>query len=149
MISAIMFFLFGYAIMFGTAENIAFSSIGTINDYAFALMQLMYATICITIFGGAMSERTRTNALLAGAAISSVLIYPVFGRWVWNSEGWLNTLGFMDFAGGSVVHLSGGLIALVFVVLIGVNFFVEFALNIVVCPAISKALFAVKRARRG
>ena len=44
---------------------------------------------------------------------------------------------------------TGGLIALVFVVLIGVNFFVELALNIVVCPAISKALFAVKRARRG
>lgn len=119
MISAIMFFLFGYAIMFGTAENIAFSSIGTINDYAFALMQLMYATICITIFGGAMSERTRTNALLAGAAISSVLIYPVFGRWVWNSEGWLNSLGFMDFAGGSVVHLSGGLIALAGIISVG------------------------------
>ena len=44
---------------------------------------------------------------------------------------------------------TGGLIALVFVVLIGVNFFVELALNIVVCPAISKALFAVKSARRG
>lgn len=44
---------------------------------------------------------------------------------------------------------TGGLIALVFVVLIGVNFFVELALNIVVCPAISKALFAIKRARRG
>lgn len=119
MISAIIYFLFGYAIMFGTAENIAFSNIGTINDYACALMQLMYASICITIFGGAMSERTKSYSLLLAAGISSLLIYPVFGRWVWNDNGWLENLGFMDFAGGSVIHLSGGLIALAGIICVG------------------------------
>lgn len=119
MISAIIYFLFGYAIMFGGPENIAFSNISVSEDFAHALMQLMYASICITIFGGAMSERTKTHALLLAAGISSLLIYPVMGRWVWNDAGWLGSLGFMDFAGGSVVHLSGGLIALAGIICVG------------------------------
>lgn len=119
MISAIIYFLFGYGIMFGSAENIAFMNIDGGENFAWALMQLMYASICITIFGGAMSERTKTRALLTAAAVSSLIIYPLFGRWVWNEDGWLGNLGFMDFAGGSVIHMSGGLIALAGIICVG------------------------------
>lgn len=119
MIVAIVYFFFGYAIMYGDASNIALSGISTVYEYSFAFMQIMFAAICITIFGGAMSERTKLTSILIAGAVAALLIYPVFGRWAWYSHGWLKNLGFMDFAGGSVVHLTGGLIALAGVITVG------------------------------
>lgn len=77
---------------------------------AFWFFQLVFARTAAAIVSGAMAERTRFIAYLWYSAIMSVLIYPIFGHWVWD-DGWLSTIGttlgligggFRDFAGSSV-----------------------------------------------
>src|SRR5690606_22378375 len=68
---------------------------------------------------GAMAERTRYNGYLLGALVITGVIYPVFGSWVWNSDGWLAKMGFIDFAGSTVVHSVGAWCALAGVLVVG------------------------------
>ncbi len=133
MIVTVLYCIFGFGFMFGESFHgmigtgfIGLSGLESAGDtaYSYAFMQTMFAAASITVFGGAMSERSRLSALLAGAAVSAVVIYPVFGHWVWGSmvtgsPGWLERLGFMDFAGASVVHLTGGFIALAGIITAG------------------------------
>ena len=133
MIVTVLYCIFGFGFMFGESFHgligtgfIGLSGLDAAGDaaYSYAFMQTMFAAASITIFGGAMSERSRLSALLAGAAVSAVVIYPVFGHWAWGSmvtgtSGWLEKLGFMDFAGASVVHLTGGFIALAGIITAG------------------------------
>ncbi len=78
----------------------------------FFVFALMFCATAATIVSGAMAERMRWSAYLAYAFIMTALIYPVVSKWVWNSGGWLFKLGFMDFAGSTVVHLVGAVAAL-------------------------------------
>lgn len=94
------------------------------EEYAFFLAQVLFAITSVTIFAGAMSERTKLKSLVIAACVSSLVIYPVFGRLVWfghfnESEGLLEQLGFMDFAGASVVHMTAGFIALAGIIAVG------------------------------
>lgn len=107
----------GFLIMFGHLPSQE-------QEYAFFLAQIMFAVTSITIFAGAMSERTKLSSLIIAAFVSAVIIYPVFGRLVWfgyfnDSEGLLEQLGFMDFAGASVVHMTAGFIALAGIIVVG------------------------------
>jgi ammonium transporter, Amt family len=68
---------------------------------------LMFAATAATIVSGALAERMKWSAYLVYAFFMTALIYPVVAKWVWNSGGWLFSLGFMDFAGSTVVHLVG------------------------------------------
>ena len=109
-ITIVLFSIVGYPIMFG-------SSIAQTSDYSFFFLQVMFAATSVTIFAGALSERTRLSALLIAGAVSAAIIYPVFGRLAWGSRitgspSWLERLGYMDFAGASVVHMTAGFIAL-------------------------------------
>jgi Amt family ammonium transporter len=74
--------------------------------------QTMFAATSATIVSGAVAERMHFPAYLLFSAFVSGLIYPVYGSWVWNGQGWLATLGFVDFAGSSVVHSIGAWCAL-------------------------------------
>ena len=122
-IGGIVYFLIGYAIMFGDTAG---GFIGTsgfalqgVDDIAFFVFQAMFAATCATIISGAVAERTNILAYLAIVVVMTALIYPVVGHWVWQGDGWITALGFIDFAGSTVVHLTGAVGALVAAAIIG------------------------------
>lgn len=122
-IGGIVYFLVGYGIMFGDSAG---GFIGTsgfvlrgVEDIAFFVFQAMFAATCATIISGAVAERTNINAYLAIVVIMTLFIYPVVGHWIWQGDGWITALGFIDFAGSTVVHLTGAVGALVAAAFIG------------------------------
>lgn len=119
-ISIVLFSLVGFPLMFGRSMFTADSSAET----AFVFLQIMFAAVSVTIFAGALSERTKLAPLLVAGAVSAALIYPLFGRWAWGSHlggspSWLEKLGFLDFAGASVVHMTAGFVALAGLLAVG------------------------------
>jgi Amt family ammonium transporter len=82
------------------------------------LFQGMFAATCATIVSGAVAERVKLISFLIFSAIYVTFVYPIIGSWKWGM-GWLNTLGFYDFAGSTLVHAVGGCGALAGVILIG------------------------------
>ena len=126
--AALGFFVFGYAIMYGS-EGLLFGTSGWflwgasspvegLPLEAFWLFQAVFAGTVATIVSGAVAERMRFVAYLAYSFIISAFVYPVVGHWVWGG-GWLSGLGFHDFAGSTVVHAVGGITALVAAALVG------------------------------
>ena len=133
-IAALVYWLVGFGLMFGPSSGGwvgtgLFGLFDQIPDQngvlAFVLFQLMFCATATTIVSGAVAERMRFGAYLAISALVSVLIYPVFGHWAWGGAwglgepGWLARLGFVDFAGSTVVHSVGGWVALVAVLQTG------------------------------
>lgn len=88
-------------------------------EAAYALFQAAFAIITTSLIVGAVVERIRFAALLVFAALWSVLVYAPIAHWVWESGGWLNQLGALDFAGGAVVHVNAGVAALVCAFMLG------------------------------
>lgn len=84
-------------------------------DFAF---QAMFAATAATIVSGAVVERMKFGAYMATVGVMTALIYPIVGAWQWGG-GWLDELGFGDFAGSTVVHLTGGVAALVMAAILG------------------------------
>lgn len=84
-------------------------------DFAF---QAMFAATASTIVSGAVAERMRFSSYVVVAAVMTGLIYPVVGAWTWGG-GWIAQLGFHDFAGSTIVHLTGGVAALVGAAVLG------------------------------
>lgn len=128
-LGSIAFWMLGYGLMFGDNSTGWFGEshffIGSADhmDYSLLFFQTMFAATCVTIASGAMAERTQYGAYLIGAFVICLFIYPIFGSWAWGSlytgEGWLKQLGFIDFAGSTVVHSIGGWIALAGVIVLG------------------------------
>lgn len=121
-LGSILYFFVGFAIMFGPS---AFGMIGTEGfallgreDIGFFVFQAVFAATCATIISGAVAERMKLSSYLLLTVAMTGIIYPVVGHWVWGG-GWLSQLGFIDFAGSSVVHLTGAVGALVAAWLIG------------------------------
>ena len=132
----IQWILFGYSLAFG--KDVLFGLIGGLNylgfagvggapvDYAptipqglFAMYQLMFAIITPAIITGAFVERFKFPVFLAFVLIWTTLVYDPLAHWVWGAGGWLAALGALDFAGGTVVHVSSGIAGLVAVLIIG------------------------------
>ncbi len=118
LVATMCFYVIGYSLMYGAtrnglvgAPNFILRGIGSQETFVF-LYQLVFCGTAATIVSGAMAERLRFLPYVLGSAGLSLLIYPVYGHWVWNGDGMLNKLGFHDFAGSSVVHMVGGLVAL-------------------------------------
>ncbi len=82
------------------------------------LFQGMFAATCATIVSGAVAERIKLNTFLIFSVVFVALVYPIIGSWKWGG-GWLNTIGFHDFAGSTLVHSVGGWAALAGVILVG------------------------------
>ena len=101
----------------GLEPNPAYA--GTIPFVLFASFQLMFAAITPALITGAFAERKRFGAFVLFILLWSVLVYSPIAHWVWAPGGWLRELGALDFAGGTVVHISSGVSALVAAVLIG------------------------------
>ena len=125
-IGGIAYFVFGYAIMYGTSiggfiGSDGFLLLGDYYDVNTALawfFQMVFAATATTIVSGAMAERTKITAYLAYSFLISAIIYPISGHWVWGG-GWLAQMGFHDFAGSGVVHMLGGMVALTGAYLVG------------------------------
>ena len=123
----------GFAFMFGVSKS---GWIGTsgffLSDFtpggdpwvlAFWMFQAVFAATAATIVSGAMAERTKFTGYLVYSLFVSAIIYPIFGSWAWgglfHGGGWLENLGFIDFAGSTVVHSVGGWTALAGAIVLG------------------------------
>ncbi|WP_428267518.1 ammonium transporter [Haliangium sp.] len=128
----LVFFLVGYGLMFGASQtgiigtDLFFGTgLGTGEsltsrwEWTRLLYQLAFAGTAATIVSGAMAERTTFKAYILFTVALGGVIYPLYGHWVWNPNGWLAQLGYMDFAGSSVVHMVGATAALVGVRMVG------------------------------
>ena len=91
----------------------------TIPFMLFAMFQLMFAAITPALITGAFAERKRFGSFVLFTILWSILIYSPIAHWVWSVDGWLFKLGALDFAGGTVVHISSGVSALVVALIIG------------------------------
>ncbi len=91
----------------------------TIPFLLFAAFQLMFAAITPALITGAFAERKRFSAFVLFTVLWSILVYSPIAHWVWSADGWLFKLGALDFAGGTVVHISSGVSALIVAILIG------------------------------
>jgi Amt family ammonium transporter len=132
-IGAIAFWAIGFGLMFGSTDTGWFGTDGfflsdfIIDDdpwlYAFWMFQVVFCATAATIISGAVAERTRFIGYLLFTVVISAIVYPVFGSWAWGSlyhgNGWLENLGFIDFAGSTVVHSVGGWAALAGAIVVG------------------------------
>ena len=125
--ASLMFFLVGYAFMFGAGNGfIGLSGFGlegaenpsSVPLWAFWLFQAAFCGAAATIVAGGMAGRMKFPAYLIYTVFISALVYPIIGHWVWGG-GWLNKLGFFDFAGSTVVHATGGWAAFIGTILLG------------------------------
>jgi len=112
--------------LFGGLDFFMFNNVGlepaagsTIPFVLFAGFQLMFAAITPALITGAFAERKRFASFVIFTVLWSVFVYSPVAHWVWASDGWLYQLGALDFAGGTVVHASSGVSALVVALLIG------------------------------
>jgi len=91
----------------------------TIPHQAFMIFQMMFAVITPALMTGAFAERMKFSAFVVFSLVWATVIYDPLAHWVWGTGGWLRTLGALDFAGGTVVHISSGVSALVAILIIG------------------------------
>ncbi|WP_234122606.1 ammonium transporter [Clostridium hydrogenum] len=91
----------------------------TIPHNLFMMFQLMFAIITPALISGSFAERIKFPAFIAFVLLWTTLVYDPVAHWVWGTNGWLKNLGALDFAGGTVVHISSGVSALVAAIYIG------------------------------
>ena len=91
----------------------------TIPHQVFMLFQMMFAIITPALITGAFAERKKFSAFLLFTVLWATFVYDPLAHWVWGDGGWLKRLGALDFAGGTVVHISSGVSALVCAIVIG------------------------------
>ena len=139
---SIAYWAIGFAIMFGAgnafmgtsgwfvpsesltegaaASTSVFSALewSSVPTYAAWLFQLVFAATAATIVSGAMAERTQFKSYLIYSIFITGIIYPVVGHWIWGG-GWLQNMGMSDFAGSTVVHSTGGWLALTGAIVLG------------------------------
>ncbi len=137
-VAAIGYWAIGFALMFGISNGIMvgashFFLEGFDNAsprghwaYAFWIFHVLLAGVAATIVSGAVAERVKFSGYLIYTFIIALFIYPVFGHWAWgalfnpdNAGAWLSSLGFIDFAGSTVVHSVGGWSALAGAIAVG------------------------------
>jgi ammonium transporter, Amt family len=123
----LIYFLIGYGLMFGTSAGgfigtdnfiLKLSGDGDTSNFVIWLFQAVFAATAATIVSGAMAERTKFYSYLVFCVVITAFVYPVVGHWVWGG-GWLANMGFIDFAGSTVVHSVGGFSALAGALVLG------------------------------
>ena len=122
-----MFMFLGFGLMM--SENYLFGLIGKPNmqlftnfadlDWSSFVFNLVFCATAATIVSGSMAERTKFSAYCIYSAIISAVVYTIEAGWVWNSQGWLSQMGFIDFAGGAAIHSVGGTAALIGAIFLG------------------------------
>ena len=133
-LASIIWFAFGYSLAFGNGGslnsyigdlsnffmgNITEESMaGDIPESVFALFQMTFAIITPALIVGAFAERMRFSAMLLFSALWLIVVYAPITHWVWGG-GWLGQMGLLDFAGGTVVHITAGVGAIVAALVLG------------------------------
>ncbi|MBQ3513123.1 MAG: ammonium transporter [Lachnospiraceae bacterium] len=129
-IGSLAFFFVGFGLMYGNGNDVlGWFDFGLskdyttilpegVNIYVFFIYQTMFCATAATIVSGAMAGRTKFKAYCLYSLIISMVVFPVSGHWIWGN-GWLQKLGFHDFAGSTAVHLVGGTAALAGVLALG------------------------------
>ncbi|TSE07729.1 MULTISPECIES: ammonium transporter [Aquimarina] len=127
-IGSLMFWVVGYSIMYG-GDTILGGFMRDPSDLAFfnkedwhnLFFQTVFCATAATIVSGAIAGRTKFSTYLIFSAILTTIIYPISGSWLWpfDDKAWLNNLGFIDFAGSTIVHAVGGFAGLVAAKLVG------------------------------
>ncbi len=120
------FWLVGYALMFGDTAGgwVGTSGFGMSHaeddpaEMIFFVFQAVFAGTAATIVSGCVSERMKFTGYIVASIVVVLVIYPVYGHWVWG-DGWLADLGFMDFAGSTVVHSVGAWVGLAGAIVLG------------------------------
>ena len=132
-IAVATFWAFGFALMYGASINgligskFFFFTTKVAGYQSFFVFQAMFVATAATIVSGAVAERLKFFSYLIITFVTSGIIYPIVGHWVWSINfsnpdvkmGWLGKLGFIDFAGSTVVHSVGGWVALAILLIIG------------------------------
>ena len=135
-VGSLAFYVLGAALMFGASKSAGWLGWGGLGmpslgagegvwDWTFLFFQTMFAATAETIVSGAVAERIEFKSYLIYSALVSAVVYPISGHWMWGSlageasQGWLEALGFHDFAGSTVVHSVGGWIALAGAMMLG------------------------------
>jgi len=101
----------------GQSPNPDYSA--TIPHQVYMIYQMMFAIITPALISGAVAERMKFSTYVVFMALWSTLVYCPVAHWVWGHNGWLGTMGALDFAGGTVVHITSGVSALVVVLALG------------------------------
>src|SRR5262245_49154566 len=132
-IVSVIWLMFGYSLAFSAGDSSGLigglskawlrgveleTLSGSIPESVFVMFQLTFAIITPALIIGAFAERTRFGAMLLFSTLWLILVYLPIAHWVWGG-GWLQEMGFRDFAGGSVVHVNAGVAALVAALVIG------------------------------
>ena len=115
------FFAFGTPVTMADYGGTTFAYGGTglcMTGWADFIFQAMFAATAATIVSGAVAERIKLPSFMLGATLLVMFIYPISGSWKWGG-GWLDNMGFYDFAGSSLVHAFGGFAALAAVIVLG------------------------------
>ena len=146
-VSVVIFWVFGFGIMFGTSYNgifgtdLFFLKTDIAEWMTYFVFQAMFVATAATIISGAVAERMKFVGYLLITILATGIIYPLVGHWAWSSSylanmagaesqllvatnttshtGWLSDMGFVDFAGSTIVHSVGGWIALSAVLILG------------------------------
>ncbi len=132
-IAVVTFWAFGFALMYGTSvmglfgNKFYFFTTKVAGYQTYFVFQAMFVATAATIISGAVAERLRFFSYVVITFVTSGIIYPIVGHWAWafdfsNPEvkfGWLGKMGYLDFAGASVVHSVGGWVALAVLLIIG------------------------------
>ncbi|HVT34063.1 MAG TPA: ammonia channel protein, partial [Nevskiaceae bacterium] len=129
---SLLWLVYGYSLAFapgsgfiGGLDKAMFAGVGrssvsgSIPETAYALFQLTFAVITPALVIGAFAERMRFSAMLLFSTLWFTAVYLPVCHWVWAGDGWLFKRGILDFAGGTVVHVTGGVGALVAALALG------------------------------
>ena len=132
-VSVVIFWIFGFGLMFGKSFNglfgtdLFFFAINISEYQTYFVFQAMFVATAATIISGAVAERLKFIGYLVITVLATGIIYPIVGHWAWSSsylgeamnKGWLASIGFVDFAGSTIVHSVGGWIALSGILILG------------------------------
>lgn len=130
---SVIWLMYGYSVAFGPAEGgwwgglskvflsgITVDSVwGDIPEPLFVAFQMTFAIITPALIVGAFAERMKFSSIMIFVILWATLVYFPICHWVWNSNGWLFQMGLIDFAGGTVVHVTAGVAAITMAVMLG------------------------------
>lgn len=136
LVVSVQWVLFGYSLAFGPdighliggLQWAMFNHVGaapdpnyapTIPNMVYGIFQMMFAIITPALIVGGLAERVKFSSFLVFIVLWSTFIYDPLAHWVWGTGGWLHNLGILDFAGGTVVHISSGVAGLVAAIYLG------------------------------
>lgn len=127
---ALAYYLIGFGLMFGGdwhgaigahwfTATVTGSAPNGLPLSAYVLFQTAFAMAVASIISGAVAERMKFTAYIAVIVVVCGILYPISGHWIWGEHGWLQELGFQDFAGSAAIHAMGGFAALAFAMILG------------------------------